>query len=96
MKKTSIALLVSLLAFAGAASAQADNNGIVMTHDRDVASKIEQHARDVQAQPVVQNDMDAPVEKVEQKPAHHHHHGHSHNHHHTVKSKAAHAHVEAE
>ncbi|ACC72790.1 hypothetical protein PPMP20_33815 [Paraburkholderia phymatum] len=96
MKKSSVALLVSLLALAGAASAQTDNNGILMTHDRDVASKIEQHARDVQAQPAVQNDMDAPAQHVEQKPAHQHHHGHGQGHHHTVKTRAAHSHVEAE
>lgn len=90
MKKSSLALLVSLLAAAGAASAQTPVNGIVMTHDRDVAAKIEQHAREVQAQPVVaQQDVDAPVEKIEQKPAHHH------GHHHAAKSKKAHEHADS-
>lgn len=75
MKKISVALLVSLSALTGIASAQSSSNGIVMTHDAEVAAKIEQHARDVQAQPAVRQDADAAVEKAEQKPArlqHHH------------------------
>jgi hypothetical protein len=93
MKKSSVALLFSLLAVAGAASAQTPSNGIVMTHDREVAAKIEQHARDVQAQPVVQQEVDAPVRKFEQEPAHRHH-AHRHGHHNGVKSMKAHENVE--
>ncbi|MEM5373012.1 hypothetical protein V4C53_44485 [Paraburkholderia azotifigens] len=94
MKRSSIALFVSLLAVAGAASAQTASNGILMTHDRDVASKIEQHARDIQAQPVVaQQNVDVPVERVEQKPAHRDHRGHGH--HHTANVHAARAHIES-
>ena len=88
MKKSSVALLVSLLAVAGAASAQTSSNGIVMTHDREVASKIEQHAHDIQTQPVAQQDVDAPVEKFEQKHAHHHHE-YRHGHHKVAKSTKA-------
>ena len=73
MNKISAALLASLLAVAGVASAQTSGDGIVMTHDRAVAAQIEQHARDVQARPASEQDVDAPVEKLDQKPAHEHH-----------------------
>ena len=84
MKKISAALLVALSTMTGIASAQTTDNGIVMTHDREVAAKIEQHARDIQAQPAVQQDTQAAAEKVEQTPAPHHHHKKS-----VAKSKKA-------
>ena len=72
MKKISVALLVSLFV-AGTASAEVLCNGIVMTHDNDVAAQIEQHARDVQAQPpVAAQDEQAGYGSAGQKPAHHH------------------------
>lgn len=77
MKKISVALLVSLFV-AGTASAEVFSNGIVMTHDNDVVAQIEQHARDVQAQPtVVEHDEQAGYESTAHKPAHHHHKKHA-------------------
>jgi hypothetical protein len=77
MKKISVALLVSLFV-AGTASAEVLGNGIVMTHDNDVAAQIEQHARDVQAQPpVVEHDQQAGDASTVRKPAHHHHKKHA-------------------
>lgn len=74
MKKISFALLASLFV-AGAASAQTQDNGIVMTHDANVASQIQQHARDVQAQsPVVGQEVQATHEGAPHLSAHHHHH----------------------
>ncbi|WP_321935875.1 hypothetical protein [Paraburkholderia sp. J8-2] len=79
MKKISFALLASLFV-TGAASAQTPQNGIVTTHDANVASQIEQHARDAQAQqPVVEQDAhavreNAPHKNAKHKGAHHHHH----------------------
>ncbi|MBN3762381.1 hypothetical protein [Burkholderia sp. Ac-20365] len=73
MNKISAALLASLLAVAGVASAQTSGDGIVMTHDRAVAAQIEQHARDVQARPAIEQDVDAPAEKLDQKSVHEHH-----------------------
>ncbi|MBB5409317.1 hypothetical protein HDG34_003258 [Paraburkholderia sp. HC6.4b] len=76
MKKISFALLASLFV-AGAASAQTTENGIVMTHDDNVAAQIVQHARDVQAQPpVVDQDAQPAHEGVPSKGAHHHHKKH--------------------
>lgn len=88
MKKISVAILVSLSALSGIASAQSSYNGIVTTHDANLAAQIEQHARNVEAQPaVVEQDEKAAVGGTEAKPAHHHH-----NHKKTVaKSKQHHA-----
>ena len=88
MNKISAALLVSLLTVAGVASAQTSSDGIVMTHDRAVASQIEQHARDIQARPADQQDASAAVEKTVQKPAPHHH-----GHHKVAKSNKAQPHL---
>jgi hypothetical protein len=73
MKKIAIALLASLSAIAGAASAQTSANGITMTRDANVAAQIEQHARTVQAQPAASFDEDvqAPASKTVQKAKHH-------------------------
>jgi hypothetical protein len=77
MKKISVALLVSLFV-AGTASAEVLSNGIVMTHDTDVAAQIEQHARVVQEQPpVVQQNEPAGYGSTEHKPARHHHKKHA-------------------
>ncbi|WP_233875026.1 hypothetical protein [Paraburkholderia adhaesiva] len=74
MKKISIALLASFFV-AGAAMAQTPNNGIVTTHDANVAAQIEQHARDVQAQPqVVEHDAPVANDSAPHKGTHHHHH----------------------
>ena len=74
MKKISFALFVPVFV-ASAISAHAQSNGIVMTHDANVASQIEQHARDVQAQPpVVEQDAKAAHEGAPHKAAHHRHH----------------------
>jgi len=72
MKKISLALLVSLSAIASAAFAQTAERGITMTHDANVAAQIEQHARDVKAQPPVAEEyaQEAPVKTV--KKARHH------------------------
>ena len=86
MNRISAAVLVSLLAVAGVASAQTSSDGIVTTHDSNVAAQIEQHARDIQARPDTQHNVDAPAEKTAQKSAHQHH-GHGK----TAKSKQAHA-----
>lgn len=51
MKKSSIAVLISLSAFAGIASAQDVDNGIQVSRDPARAAQIEAHARNVQAQP---------------------------------------------
>jgi hypothetical protein len=67
MKKIAIALLASLSAVAGAASAQTSENGITMTHDANVAAQIEQHARDVQAQPAIEEDAQSAADKTEKK-----------------------------
>ncbi|WP_423383632.1 hypothetical protein [Burkholderia sp. LMG 32019] len=74
MKKISITLLVSFFV-AGAAMAQTSNNGIVTTHDANVAAQIEQHARDVQAQPpVFEHEVPVVNETAPHKGTHHHHH----------------------
>ncbi|QGZ58868.1 hypothetical protein [Paraburkholderia acidiphila] len=74
MKKISYALLASLFV-AGAASAQTPENGIVTTHDANVASQIEQHARDAQAQqPVVEQDARTVHDNAPHKGAHHYQH----------------------
>ena len=74
MNKISFALVASLFV-AGAASAQTPGTGIVMTHDANVVSQIEQHARDVQAQPaVVEHEAQAAHESAPHKATHHHHH----------------------
>lgn len=51
MKKSSMAVLISLSALASIASAQNADNGIQMSNDPARAAQIEAHARDVQAQP---------------------------------------------
>jgi hypothetical protein len=71
MKKIAIALLASLSAVAGAASAQTSENGITMTHDANVAAQIEQHARDVQAQPAIEEDAQSAADKTVKKAQHH-------------------------
>ncbi|WP_322107395.1 hypothetical protein [Paraburkholderia sp. J41] len=74
MKKISFALLASLFV-AAAASAQTPENGIVTTHDANVVSQIEQHARDAQAQPqVVEQDAHAVPDSAPHKRTHPHHH----------------------
>ncbi|WP_144063498.1 hypothetical protein [Caballeronia insecticola] len=80
MKKVSFALLASFFV-AGAAMAQTPNNGIVTTHDASVAAQIEQHARDVQAQPqVVEHEAPVAHESAPHKGAHHHRHHHGKHH----------------
>lgn len=85
MKKISFALLFSLFA-AGSISAYAQSNGIVMSHDANVVSQIEQHARDIQAQPAaVAQNAQAVHESAPHKAAHRHHHHHHGKH--TAKAK---------
>jgi hypothetical protein len=85
MNRISAALLVSLLAVAGVASAQTSSDGIVMTHDSNVAAQIEQHARDIQAQPAAQHNVDVAAGNTGRKPAHQ-----QHGHQKVAKSKKAH------
>lgn len=91
MKKISFALLASLFV-AGAASAQTEQ-GIVMTHDANVASQIEQHARSVQAQPAgFEQDAQPAREPVMHTTSAHkgaHHHNHRHHKKHAVKHHTA-------
>lgn len=96
MKKSSIAVLVSLSALASIASAQNMDNGIQMSKDPARAAQIEEHARNVQAQPAMQFDEAADSAKA---PAHktqsHRVHGekqtrkHAHKAHKTHKAHAA-------
>ncbi|WP_321877737.1 hypothetical protein [Paraburkholderia bannensis] len=51
MKKSSIAVLISLSALASIASAQDADNGIQMSNDPARAAQVETHARNMQAQP---------------------------------------------
>jgi hypothetical protein len=89
MKKSSIAILVSLSAIASIASAQNADNGIQMSKDPARAAQIEEHARNVQAQPATtQFDEGSDVAKAApQKAKSHHKHGATHS-----KSKKKHAH----
>ncbi len=89
MKKSSIAILVSLSAFASIASAQNADNGIQMSNDPARAAQVEEHARNVQAQPAtVQFDEGSDVAKASpQKAKSHHKHGAT-----QSKSKKKHAH----
>lgn len=67
MKKISFAVLASLFVVASV-SAEAQNDGIVTTHDANVAAQIEQHARDAQAQaPAVEHDAPAAHESAPRK-----------------------------
>lgn len=68
MKKTSLAVLVSLSALTGVAYAQTDT-GIRMSTDPQVAEGIEQHAQSIQSQ---QEAAPAPAEHMMP----HHPHGH--------------------
>ncbi len=65
MKKTSLAVLVSLSALTGAAYAQTEN-GITMSTDPQKAADIEQRAQDMQSRQQAQESMQA------EKPAHQH------------------------
>ena len=89
MKKTSMAVLVSLSAIAGMASAQEAGNGIVMSQDSARAAQIEDHARTVQMQPAAMQVDEAPdtTHTIGAKKHHHHHHGAN-----TVNPMKAHAH----
>jgi hypothetical protein len=93
MKKSSLAVLISLSAFAGIASAQNADNGIQMSTDPARAAQIEEHARNVQAQPSTtqfdeaSDSARAPAQHAKGKHAHGAKHEHS-----KSKSKKAHGH----
>ncbi|MBN3856847.1 hypothetical protein G3N59_26045 [Paraburkholderia sp. Ac-20340] len=94
MKKSSIAVLISLSAFAGIASAQNAENGIQMSTDPARAAQIEEHARNVQAQPSTMqfdeasDSTRAPAQHAKGK----HAHNAKHEKHEKSKSKAKKAH----
>jgi hypothetical protein len=74
MKKSSIAILVSLSALASIASAQDADNGIQMSKDPARAAQIEEHARNVQAQPsATQFDEGSDAAKAAPQKAKSHH-----------------------
>jgi len=70
MKKTSLAVLISLSVLTGAAYAQTEN-GITMSTDPQKAEQFEQHAQEVQAQQ--QATQSAPMPMKEHMKMHHHH-----------------------
>lgn len=94
MKKSSIAVLISLSALASIASAQDADNGIQMSKDPARAEQIEAHARSVQAQPSAMQ-FDEASDSTHAPAAHtqgRHAHGAAHSKTNTKKKTHAHKH----
>lgn len=69
MKRTPLAILISLSALAGSAYAQSDT-GVTMSTDPQRAADVEQHAQDLQSS---QSSQQMSTQSTEQTPTRQHH-----------------------